>query len=538
MSDSISVLSTGIDVNVVSESDTSIYLITAGQQGANASINDLGTPSNRFVLIGNGTAFDSRLLVPADLPTAIDAANLADGSVSNTEFLNLNGTTSNIQTQLDSKASISFASNASNLTSGTLSVSRLPSNIPASNIADGTVDNAEFQTLNGVTSSIQAQLDGKSPVGHPHDAADITSGTVSTARLGSGAPTSSTLLDGSGTWRSLAAGDIPAHNHSGVDITSGTVDAARLGAGVPTSSKFLDGSSNWRALLNSDLPAGLSAGVGYGQSDPSAFALGLYGYGTAGDSTQPGITCGGTAGAGSVIYNCPTAKTHNLLINGTLNLCVGSALGSIADGNWVIGKYGNPSAVGSVTGVCGSGTSVYYNAPSGHSIRINNTVVGLIQSSLITFSAPITIGNSYTVTAGSNQIVGTANGPQINAPTGSAIILSTNGTTRGTIGLNGLVFASNATAVSSTNISIGSGAANTLSLNAPSGGSVATLVAGTSKLTVTATAATLTVPIVTPTSTPASATATGVAGQWAWDANYIYICTATNTWRRVAHSTW
>ncbi len=41
-----------------------------------------------------------------------------------------------------------------------------------------------------------------------------------------------------------------------------------------------------------------------------------------------------------------------------------------------------------------------------------------------------------------------------------------------------------------------------------------------------------------PTLTPASATATGTAGEVAWDADYIYVCTATNTWKRVAISTW
>lgn len=40
------------------------------------------------------------------------------------------------------------------------------------------------------------------------------------------------------------------------------------------------------------------------------------------------------------------------------------------------------------------------------------------------------------------------------------------------------------------------------------------------------------------TKTPASASATGTTGQIAWDADYIYICTATNTWKRVAISTW
>jgi hypothetical protein len=38
--------------------------------------------------------------------------------------------------------------------------------------------------------------------------------------------------------------------------------------------------------------------------------------------------------------------------------------------------------------------------------------------------------------------------------------------------------------------------------------------------------------------TPASASATGTQGQIAWDANYLYVCTATNTWKRVALATW
>ena len=38
--------------------------------------------------------------------------------------------------------------------------------------------------------------------------------------------------------------------------------------------------------------------------------------------------------------------------------------------------------------------------------------------------------------------------------------------------------------------------------------------------------------------TPASATDTGVAGEICWDANYVYVCTATNTWKRTAISTW
>ncbi len=37
---------------------------------------------------------------------------------------------------------------------------------------------------------------------------------------------------------------------------------------------------------------------------------------------------------------------------------------------------------------------------------------------------------------------------------------------------------------------------------------------------------------------PGSASATGTAGMISWDASYVYICTATNTWKRVAIATW
>jgi len=44
--------------------------------------------------------------------------------------------------------------------------------------------------------------------------------------------------------------------------------------------------------------------------------------------------------------------------------------------------------------------------------------------------------------------------------------------------------------------------------------------------------------IITTSTTPASAAAAGVVGTIAWDASYMYVCTATNTWKRVAIATW
>jgi len=41
-----------------------------------------------------------------------------------------------------------------------------------------------------------------------------------------------------------------------------------------------------------------------------------------------------------------------------------------------------------------------------------------------------------------------------------------------------------------------------------------------------------------PTKTPASAAASGVAGDIGWDTDYVYVCTAANTWKRAALTTW
>jgi len=84
----------------------------------------------------------------------------------------------------------------------------------------GNVDNTS-DANKPVSTATQTALDGKAAASHAHAAGDITSGTLATARLGSGTADATTFLRGDGSW--AAAGSTNAS-----DLTSGTLNIARL----------------------------------------------------------------------------------------------------------------------------------------------------------------------------------------------------------------------------------------------------------------------------------------------------------------------
>lgn len=227
----------------------------------------------------SGTAWVDSTIQAGDLPTGIDAAKLANGTVSNTEFQYLDGVTSAIQTQLNGKAATSHTHAIADVTSlqttldgklnatitaaatgeyirynGTawvdavIAAGDLPANISATKLADGTVDNTEFQYLNGVTSAIQTQLDGKAASSHTHTIANVTSlqttldskltATITAAAAGK-------YIRHNGTaWVDavIAAGDLPTG-----------IDAAKLADGSVSNTEFqyLDGvTSSIQTQLN------------------------------------------------------------------------------------------------------------------------------------------------------------------------------------------------------------------------------------------------------------------------------------------------
>ena len=203
---------------------------------------------------------------------AIDASKIADGSVSNAEFQRLDGVTSDIQTQLDGKqASGSYitASSTDTFTNKTIDADgtgnsitniedaniKASAAIDASKIADGSVSNAEFQRLDGVTSDIQTQLDAKG-VG------DITAvNTAANSGLAGGAASGdasltvdpSNLADGSGVTVDTSNDFLIME-----DVTDGTVYKVNP-------DQIASGSANALIVLDSDftLSDGVASGIHY-----------------------------------------------------------------------------------------------------------------------------------------------------------------------------------------------------------------------------------------------------------------------------------
>lgn len=122
--------------------------------------------------VWNGGVIDKNYLdsdlAPLDSPTFIGNVMLpvttTIGDISHTELSYLNNVTGNIQTQLDGKLSSSVASTTyAPINSPTFTTSAtLPSNTSI-----GDVNSTEISYLDGVTSSIQSQLNSKAPLESP-----------------------------------------------------------------------------------------------------------------------------------------------------------------------------------------------------------------------------------------------------------------------------------------------------------------------------------------------------------------------------------
>lgn len=110
-------------VTSVDVSAPSILTSTGGPVTTSGTIAlDLATEAANLILSGPATGAAAvptfRALVAADIPTGINAANIADGSVSSSEFQFINTVTSNVQTQINGKQATLTPGSVSTSTTG------------------------------------------------------------------------------------------------------------------------------------------------------------------------------------------------------------------------------------------------------------------------------------------------------------------------------------------------------------------------------------------------------------------------------------
>ena len=106
-------------------------------------------------------------------------------------------------------------------------------------ISESSVTSTELRYLDGVTSAIQTQLNGKAASSHNHSASNITSGTLPVARGGTGAADAETARENLGITLANLGAAAASHNHSASQITSGTLPVSRGGTGLTASPSLL-----------------------------------------------------------------------------------------------------------------------------------------------------------------------------------------------------------------------------------------------------------------------------------------------------------
>jgi len=232
------------------------------------------------------------------------------------------------------------------------------------------------------------------------------------------------------------------------------------------------------------------------------------------------ITPGGNVGIGNTTPNAKLQVTGTANISGDVTITGAATLSNtLASGNVTITGFANVSTTLAVTGAATLSSTL----ASG-----NVTVTGFANvSTTLDVTGAATFSN--TVNAAAINITGQVNTATLYITTSANV---------------GTYFTVNSSSASKTVNSSFSGAnlnvttTNTyITSNTTIAGTITTI---SSNLSVTGTVSsnlTLSGLLSSPLSTKVS-NDTGTAGQISWDTNYIYVCTATNTWKRVLLETY
>ena len=168
-----------------------------------------------------------------DTPIA-DTAKIADGSVSNAEFQRLDGVTSDLQTQLDAKLNSAGAFTVA--TGMILPFSAAAGSIPTGylNCDGAAVSRSTYSALFALIATTYGSGDGSSTFNVPNLAGRFAIGKSGSYALAStgGGTTSSFTPSGSVSVsvnnHTLTEAQLPSHNHSASTTVSGTITVRNL----------------------------------------------------------------------------------------------------------------------------------------------------------------------------------------------------------------------------------------------------------------------------------------------------------------------
>nr|BAR18318.1 prophage MuMc02 [uncultured Mediterranean phage uvMED] len=159
--DVTSIYHAGRRVKVVASTPGTIYgTVSSTSFSTNTTVNvtwDSGNLSNEAI-----TSVHIGVLSKTNnsIPTGISATKIADGTISDTEFQYLNGVSSAIQTQLDAKQA-TITGSATTIDTESLTANRAVISNGSQKIAVSDVTDTELGYLDGVTSAVQTQIDSK-----------------------------------------------------------------------------------------------------------------------------------------------------------------------------------------------------------------------------------------------------------------------------------------------------------------------------------------------------------------------------------------
>ena len=469
------------------------------------------------------------------------------GAVTVTPTGNLSST--NVQTaltELDSEKQAVLTGGATTIAATNLTASRGLVSDANGKVAVSAVTSAELGHLSGVTSAIQTQLNARAPIASPTFAGTVNNPiAVFTGTTATDLPSySAEFLTGTG-WTST--GWTGSWATGWANNASNTLVLSQSTPAVVSTRYQIAYTVTGRTTGSFTLAFG-------GQSLAGISVTGAFGP-TA--TTTTGLTITPTSdfnGTIVVSIRSITAVSSPLIIGRTSSSATAFEIrANTASGNLAIGT----SAGGRITtGI--QNTAVGFISLQNNTTGVNNTAVGVnsLQNN--------TTGASNTA-VGVSSLQNNTTGASNTAVGVSSLNNNTTGTHNTAIGLNsGRSIADGVTtnAITNNSIFIGNDSralandqTNQIVIgNAAIGGGSNTATLGNASIVSTflrgnvavGTGITPTAPIdiggntlrIRTARTPASATATGNAGDICWDATHIYVCIATNVWRRIAHATW